>query len=71
MFKTVHMTVTFIRAARIVKALQNEYNFDIRYDGPTQQTVIDFVIQRRLSNRQIINEIMEMHTINLNDLALT
>lgn len=71
MFKPVHMLVTVVRSTKIIKTLQHEYNFATQPDEKFIQLVIDFVMLRTLSNEQIVNEIMEMHTINLKDLAHT
>lgn len=69
LFKAPHAIVTLVRSTKIIKDLQRESNFDIRYDEPTMQTVIDLVMLRKLNNKQIKQEILEMHTINLKDLA--
>jgi hypothetical protein len=69
MFKTVHFCVTVVRSAAVVKKLQKEHNFDVRYEDELLQQVIDFVMLRTLSNQQICQEILEMHTIDLTELA--
>lgn len=69
LFKVPHAAVTLVRCTKIIRALHRENNFDIRYDEPTMQTVIDLVMMRKLNNQEIQKEILEMHTINLEELA--
>lgn len=65
MFKTPHMIVTLFRTYKIIQRLHKERNFNVKYEEELQQQIIDIVMQRKLSNDEIINEVMEMHTIEL------
>lgn len=67
--KTIHFLVTLARSAHVIVELKKKHNFDIRYDDETMGMVVDFVFLRTLSDKEIVKEIMEMHTINLKDLA--
>ena len=63
MFKTPHMIVTLYRSYKIIQRLHKERNFNVKKEGALMQQIIDFVMLRTLTNDQIINEVMEMHTI--------
>lgn len=65
MFKTPHMIVTLFRTYKIIQRLHKERNFNVKHEEDLQQQIIDFVMLRTLTNDQIINEVMEMHTIEL------
>jgi hypothetical protein len=59
------MIGTLYRSTVVIKRLHKERNFNVKNDGPTMQTVIDYVMQRTLTNDEIIKEIIEAHTIEL------
>ncbi len=66
--KTPHMLVTLYRSYRIIEELHKERNFNVKNDGETMQLIIDLVKQRTLTNKQIKQEVMEIHTIEMIEL---
>ena len=68
LLKTPHAIVTLYRTTRIIQRLHKERNFNVKADGEAMQQLIDFVMLRTLSNDEIIEQFMDMHTIELIEL---
>lgn len=61
--------LTFMpRTRRIVDRLKEKYNFDVSEDMPTIVKILNFIGASKLSNEQIVDAIMEIHTIRVEDL---
>ena len=63
MFKTPHMLVTLYRSTRVIQRLHKERNFNVKNEGDLMNQIVEKVVSRKLTNDQIINEVIADHTI--------
>lgn len=68
MERAIHMLITVKRTNKVRNILRSKYGFDIGHDMDTVQIVIDMIMQRQLSVHEVAEEIVEMHTISLEEL---
>jgi hypothetical protein len=64
MFKTVDLMITLVRTRQIISMLRKDHKFDIREDLESIKLVMLMVKVSPYSNKQIVKEFLEMHTVS-------
>lgn len=67
--KALFLLINIARTNKIVAMLKEYHNFDISDDVDTIGTIMSMIRLRDLSNKEIVKEIMEIHTISMKEMS--